>query len=246
MRQLRSPDVARMVHGEEGEAKHACRERVAEFLLNYQPTDRCRLFTMPGVRWQFEELVLQQRRDTRFVAVERNWSILEAGQYWMPGLRRFRMRYRVPGGELFGIESESASVIHAELSTLMRAVSARDNRPEQRRWRESMRQWTGAWLDFQSSLCTEVNLCLPRIQSHCDTSLPVVPVAVTVMKAREPRVVGNAIELLGKGREGFVASMVGSCHHGWFETVDSFEYASDGGTPMLTVMGLLHNPEAAQ
>jgi hypothetical protein len=240
LRQLRSPFIQRAVKETPDPQKQLVRDQIREFFLQHH-TDQewFRCFTMPGPRWTFERQLRKVRQAVNFVAVERNWHILKAGAPYMPGKQRQLIQEEVTSGTIHGVRSECAKILWSDLRGFL-GVGRKDKGPKltkkyRRQWADRYKRVTAIWLDFCGPITEKVLECMHRMSILCDLNKPTVPIAVTVLKGREPKGVTEIVQ--EHGRVGMLSHALNQGTFRSFEIKDVYDQKSDGGITMLTVLG---------
>ena len=246
LRDIRSPLTRRELQGKSDPAKQQIRNLVGEHFLSWHlPREPLRLFSLPGLFWTFErQLLAVHPGPVSFVAVERSHSILDAGLLYMPGRRRWSVQLQLNSGQLHGVQSEQAVILNASLSTVLttdrrdKRVSDGHDRPSgsaDKRWAKLLKGWTCCWFDFCCPITDDVLTIVARAGVYCSRWKPIVPVAISVMRCRDPDVAESLESRLEALAAGFAQSP-----YRRFEQTAVHVYTSAGGTAMLTVLGLLH------
>lgn len=242
LRELRSPFIQRAVRGHPDPQKQLMRDCIQEFFLQHHPEGEWfRCFTMPGPRWTFERQLRKARRGVNFVAVERNWHILKAGAPFMPGKKRELIREEVTSGTIHGVQSECAKIVWADLRGFL-GVGRKDKGPKltkryRREWADRYKRVTAIWLDFCGPITGKVLECMHRMSILCNRQKPTVPIAITVLKGREPKVTTELVQ--EHGRVGVLAHALNQGTFRSFEIKDVHDQKSDGGVTMLTILGTM-------
>lgn len=221
-------------------ANHLIKQPVRDLVANYftsvhHPKRPMRLFSLPSANWNFESQIGYMHRDaTNFIAVERNIGIMRAGLRYMPG------RGRMWSDELFDLKcvsSDTASVMHSTTSVFF-GLGRDPKFPTnglRKEWFKKWRNLTAIWLDFTGQLCREIELTLPDVMYSLSQGSAEIPVAVTVMKAREMSDISNKLFALDTDRAGYIQRMLDVGKHRSFVVDGIHEYQSS--VPMLVVLG---------
>jgi hypothetical protein len=222
------------------EIKQPCRDVVRQFLLSNHFGSSLRLMSMPGALWAFErqiETAYEGKCD--FCGVEREIGVLRKGIGWMPGARPSWFQEEFKTMSVRGVRTECARIFHADLCDLS-AIVSRDAGSNQRRgfWVNGFKSRTAIWLDFTSMICRDVEFILSRISNVCDFETAEVPIAVTLMKAREPSEINRKMRVLKLGRHEYLSAILDGGKYRRFVLDDVYEYQSKC-VPMFTILGRL-------
>ena len=228
-----------MVAGDDSSGKQECRSRVLHHLLEHHEGQRLRLFSLPSADWVFERMLHLEKARADFVSCERCDSVFRIARTMMPGLKRRFAFMESARGCIEVLHSECARMALCDLSALLAFNGRGQGRNDEaqhfhnRRWK----RWTCVWLDFNSQMCREIESVLPRLSSNLCKKTAVVPIAVTVMSAREPADQIRKMDLLQLGREGWIVRLLQYQRFRTFVHDATFEHVGLGSTPMMTVMG---------
>lgn len=255
--QLANGFIRREVERANDSVKQPQRERLLVYFLAHHAADQpMTFFGLPGVRWEFEHLLDAQRDPmlTRYLAVERNYTLLQAGLAWIPGASTARpMEEELRIGNLQGWSTDRATILWTHAATFMgvrRAEKQRRNEAlrhrARKRWSLRYKYWTAAWLDFSAPLGGEIITCLRHLPSHLDRTREEVPIALTFMIGRESQEVTAAMNaVVPEGEEPvrrrarFVEVLLNRRAVRRFVLDDAWSYTSAAGAPMGVVAGRL-------
>lgn len=258
--QLANSFIERELAAENETVKQPQRERVADFLLAHHTRTRLVFGGLPGVRWAFERMLDDRRNpdENRFVAVERVYTLLEDSRPFMPGGRVRKHVETLRSGNLLGWRSDRSVILWSTLGTFMNIGRQEKPQPYKSRqtgirsWVNRYKKWTAAWLDFSSPLSPEVLTCLHRLEQHLDADAEVVPIAVTLLLARETPTITRDMNLAASSeattlekRVALVRLILSNRTYRYFELGPCWDYQSAGGVPMGVVTGRLIRRERA-
>lgn len=229
-------------------AKEMSRQLVLNHFLKHHesPDGWARMFCLPGMYWHFERQLANSIPTMEFVGIERNPKVFQKSVAWMPHATtraRHLTRDYGSGEHVDYVERghlHCARLICNEASTFLRKrrVQSGLTREEKSQWTGAFRMYSCAWFDFTSQLCSEIEVCLQELPGAINCRCKTIPVAVTILKARESQDIQNKMFALGVDRVGFVqrylTTPTGTC-----EIDDTFEYTSSHGSPMLLILGRL-------
>lgn len=234
---------------EDTPGKRDQRDRILRHLLDHQqPGRQLRLLSMPGRTWAFEHLLLKEWEYASFVGIEWDWSTMEQGAPFMPRKKgEGTHRYTIPlgAGDLHGYETSLARWIHTPASSFVRIsrkvlkhsphVHSNDyTKAHCRQFSADFKGNTAIWLDFTSQMCTEIETALPRLGGFALKGMEDVPVAVSMMMARDG--LGDEKDPVGP-RAIRLVELLNSSRFRRFIPKDAWSYMGSGA-PMITVTGL--------
>lgn len=242
--QFSSPYIQRELSAQNDVIKQPCRDKVLAHILAHHARQRMVFFGFPGVRWTFERQLEGAFSPIAFIAMERNWSILQHGLHYMPGFKRWQVDEELRTCHFQGYESETARILWGRAGTFLNiGRQQKFTKSGRRQWVRKYKKWTAFWLDFHS-LNNEAIHCLHRVDAHCDARCPVVPFAVTTMMGRERNDVTSAMTAVSNSdsaasrRTELIDVILSNRRYRDFELSDSFTYRS-GQVTMLTILGKL-------
>jgi hypothetical protein len=251
LKQLRSTYIERELADLNEEFKRPQRERVTDFFVehlnhnrDHRPYNRC--FTLPGAHWRFEQL-LERRfgQEIGFLAVERNYTILERGLPWMPGKSRLYDEEETYWRKFRSYSSTRSRVFWCKASEFMNVPREyKKDKKQLQRWWNQYKRWTAAWLDFSAPINDEMITCCKRLEAHLDPQTKHIPVAVTFMIGREDAETFRIVKALSRERGGaddrgqFILAMWEGNKHWKAELQDVWSYQSAGGCPMGVLTAL--------
>lgn len=235
--------------------KQEQRERVLRhFVENKSDKQTATIFTLPGVRWAFENYVVDSRLcpNAKFVAAERDWTILQHGAMFMPGTNLHRIEEHIRSGIIYGYETTTSKVLWLQGSRLVEI-----DRSEvgfgclAGRWRTNYCNWTAAWWDFMSPLCEDTLQCIRMTERRVDKGIARCPVSITLSMGRELRPITRAMTALVPER---MQCKRAKFIERWFNLdpkrrfdfriCSQFKYASVAGAPMMLINAVLDRREA--
>jgi len=230
--------------------KQIQRDRVLAHMQQHNSALRPRLFSLPASWWSFEDQFLRAFPNADIVAVEKNYEIYRNGITFMPGERKHRVHEGLRTGTLLGHWSSRAKILWCEASTLIMTgrseLQHEDKKTKTKRRKDFNRcykRWTCVWWDFTSPICRETIDCLTGTERWLSFDVPVCPVSITLLPAREDRDTGRLMKNLvpedvefNLRRVLFLERWLNRCNqHRQVEVIDYFPYESAGGCPMLLV-----------
>jgi hypothetical protein len=150
--------------------KQAQREDVADwFLQHHQPEERMRILSLPDEHWAFENR-MNDRPNTSFVGLQRDWTTLERSVPWMPRpsdippwsihSNAARFSVKTANGDVQGFIKGQNKILHVWAGSFLSPDNIGDGRKGN--WSlkgkcgRSVRRVTSVWLDFTGNLCSEV------------------------------------------------------------------------------------------
>ena len=214
------------------------RERVLSFIMdNHAKNTRIKLLSFPGERWIFEGMVAAARRSSTFVCLEadeKSFISSRSSLIHPRGLKKSTIRH---GEATIGSASipysnttRKSRLLNIKSSTFCTILIDRYGATNEQllAWQEDFCWNSAAWFDFTCQLCAESEKTIQH-SSLVVANDKKVPVVYTVMNARDSyhgvdARVSRVVELAGRD----------------FEPLDSWTYQGMGGTPMLTVCGVMH------
>ena len=245
--QLENTFISRELLAENEAVKQPQRDAVLAYILDNHARRRMVFAGLPGVRWAFERMLDEAREPAhnRFIGMERNFTLLKSSLSYMPGGVVKPLDERILNGWITGWRTDRATGVWSQTSAVMGPGRKDKGGPSIRqRWSKLFKHWTAAWLDFSSQLCDEVVKSLQRVDSHCDAQTEVVPVAITLMLARElPETTADMNLVAGPGastlekRAALVSAILNSRRYRSFERDLCWDYTSVGGVPMGVITG---------
>lgn len=220
-------------------AKAPLRAKIADYFLKYHDSDeQLRLLSLPGLHWQFEHHISVDHPKCYFVGLEWTYGVIELGSPFMPSNeRRYWRDYGIKGKDkpLKVLRGDCSRWVWMEIGNFMmlRTADFKTNRKNKSAWfHKRFRNFSCAWIDFTSQLCSETRFAIRELQAVMDHSKTQVPVAITVMAARDDH---DSHE----GRLAEVCQLLSAKKYYTFLLSDWWVYVNDG-IPMLNVMGSLH------
>lgn len=240
---LNSSYIVRDRQLENERTKQVQRNRVIDHTIKNHCRDDMVMFSLPGMWWTFENQMDDAfSGKSSFVAIEKNYSIMQHGVTFMPGSIKNRYQEVLVNGTIDGHESEKSRILWCHGSTFFDiGRSDKRNKAHVKQWKKRYKSWTAAWLDFTSPLCMETLKCIRRVDQFIESSVDVCPISITILPAREPQ-----------GLSGIVSDIAGDIFdknerrgvfiERWFNAVsvnfeaslcDVFPYKSEGGCPMM-------------
>jgi hypothetical protein len=221
-------------------SKAPLRTLVADYLLRHQASRFPRLLSMPGSTWRFENL-MHDRCGCFSVAIERNIKVIHRGLGHMP-----RWHQRVPrafdfplrNGCVYGWRTDRTTLLNISLEDYLR-IGREDHVTKhfRRQWANQTKLWSMVWIDLMSMLCADVESILLRLSSGCSADAPTIPVAITLMRARESAQTQRNISAIATDRAEYVTRILQANRFRTYEHDDTIEYVSGVGTPMMLMLG---------
>lgn len=241
----------------ESPAKDAQREAVRDWLVGHHPPgSRMRLLTLPDERWTFENR-MNDRPDTSFLGLQRDWRTLERSVPWMPmsdGQPSWSPESRAShfyatgrNGDMQGYRRGKNILLHMWAGHLLSWDNIGRKGDRELAFRKGikkargLRHVTAAWLDFTGSLTDEVVAAAVGIPTVLGgTPGGTFPVVVSFLACRdafrdhESRVARVLIAIQQDQRPG----------PKWRFRFDRFEVHA-GTSPFLSIFGAYHRIEPA-
>lgn len=239
-KELENTFIEREFSGQNEDLKQPIRERIAKFFASHK-TIPTRCFCLPGVRWAFEnELEKHTGFDSKFIGVERNYSIIEKGIVSMPGYGRIlhdvfdtkKRRFR-------GCANRRSSILWCKASSFMGQTITEDmTKRDRHTWWRTYRMWTCAWLDFSGPIGNEILTCCKRLETHISREQESAPIAITFMLGREDVEMTDLMDQFCPNgsaldrRHTLIRLFFESNRYRNAVPVDCWQYESVGGAPM--------------
>ena len=173
--------------------KDLARQRILDLFGPQAWPDNLRMFTMPGIHWRFERILLGMReqgwmkfkpkpKHTYFTAVENDRAIFHAAIGMMPGVHTPNALVQTIKPQPFceaGVKTKYAALFFANVDDLM---------PQP--WNNG---WDAAWLDYTGPMSVQRLNIIADFYRRCVRKVMI----VTVLKARWDRDTSVAIERAG-------------------------------------------------
>ena len=236
-------------HCTDGE-KDECRKRVLRHILDIHPAGGMRLLSFPSSRWTFERMLKEEYRNLTLIGIERDSRTFHRGIAWMP-VHPGTSPHPIIDFEQYAkarflvAENHRTRFLNIDLTTFLRIRrSTIFVGGEGHKFTRRFRGWSAIWLDFTSMLCPDVERALAELHGGVDGAIDDVPVAVTVMKGREPEDTQNKMFALQCDRAGFIGKLIGSGMADRCVVDGEHEYRSASGSTMLTVFGRIKTHSA--
>jgi hypothetical protein len=238
----------------ESAAKDAQREAVRVWLTAHHPLGvRMRLLSLPDERWTFENR-MNDRPNTTFLGLQRDWKTLERGVPWMPIPRGFTPGSPAslacpfyatgPSGAMQGYRREKNIVLHMWAGHLLSWDNVGRKTDLDLTFRvgikkaKGFRHVTAVWLDFTGFLVDEIvsaTLGIPAFLGGGETG-GMFPFVVSFLACRDAY----------RDHEARVAQFLVAVQQGqirrskWRFRFDHFEVHT-GTSPFISVFGTYRN-----
>lgn len=241
---------SRQLTEESERIKQPQRERVMSHIVENHRRGRMKMFSLPGVTWEFERQLSEAwAHPVRFVCVDWSYGTIERGASRIVGGKPLRSEWQLNSGKVYGYGNEDATVMWSEASSFFH-INRTDfkSKAKYKRWHYGFKRLTAAWFDFTSPLCRETILSLARSGASMSQFNRTVPVAVTVLLAREPdeRILSGCVGSALDKRVQAIETAFNLSYFRRFELSDAWQYESVGGVPMGVVCGIMHLKEHGQ
>ena len=188
----------------ESVAKDAQRAAVRDWLVDHHPPgSRMRLLSMPDEHWTFENRLNDDRPDTSFFGLQRDWTTLERSVPWIPRpqdqpswsgegkAEHFYAKART--GDVQGYRRGNNVVLFMWAGHMLswENIDRRKKRGKgtdvdlKSRNKKGLRHVTAAWLDFTGFLTDEVTAAVAGIPSVLGGTVEAFPVVATFLACRD-------------------------------------------------------------
>lgn len=214
------------------------RERVLSFIMdNHAKNSRIKLLSFPGERWIFEGMVAAARKSSTFIGIEADEKTFVSSRCSLIHKRGLKKPIIRHGEATIGCASipysnttRKSKLLNIKSSAFCSILIDRYGATTEQllAWQKEFCWNSAAWFDFTCQLCIESERTIKH-SALVVANDKKVPVVYTVMNARDSyrgvaARVARIVELAGRD----------------FEPVYNWTYQGMGGTPMLTVCGVMH------
>jgi hypothetical protein len=243
--------LARLASGFQTPEKKKVGDTIRNFFMSSMSNSDARFFTMPSVRWEFEQLLKNEWEYNReasatFISAERESSILSRKAAYMPRKHKeadakgrwdkmnfYGIRYfQTNCGIMAWFDVNDLFVVDPR--TFGQGIDMVSHEDFMSMFLSIFGGWNAAWLDHTSMLTPKMFNALSAVPKFLNTEAETVPFALTVMAARENAHTTSLIRGCGS-RTKLIHWVLNRSKHWEFKIEDEITYVSS--VPMLNVIG---------